>query len=302
MLAIVIPYYKLTFFEETLDSLANQKDKRFKVYIGDDASPENPTGLIKKYESEINFIYKKFQNNIGRISLVKQWERCIGMIGDEEWIMILGDDDVLQNTVVESWYKNYNLFHKKTEVIRFASKIIIKNTPTVSNIYTHPIWESAISSFLRKFYHTTRSSLSEYIFSKASYKKFGFYEYPLAWMSDDRAWLDFSNNKPIFTINESIVFIRISDLSISGNVDNNSLKKIAVTEFYKFIILKKLKQVNKLQRFEILRKYENEINIRRGLTYYEWNFLLFYYIKYFEFYNVKKFIKRFLKTIILKNV
>ena len=29
MLAIVIQYFKLTFFEETLQSLANQTDKRF---------------------------------------------------------------------------------------------------------------------------------------------------------------------------------------------------------------------------------------------------------------------------------
>jgi hypothetical protein len=35
MLAIVIPYYKRTFFEETLQSLANQTDKRFQVFIGD---------------------------------------------------------------------------------------------------------------------------------------------------------------------------------------------------------------------------------------------------------------------------
>jgi hypothetical protein len=40
MLAIIIPYYKLCFFEENLQSLAAQTDKRFKVYIGDDASPE----------------------------------------------------------------------------------------------------------------------------------------------------------------------------------------------------------------------------------------------------------------------
>lgn len=38
MLAIIIPYYKFTFFEATLQSLANQTDQRFKVYIGDDAS------------------------------------------------------------------------------------------------------------------------------------------------------------------------------------------------------------------------------------------------------------------------
>ena len=35
MLAIVIPYYKYSFFEETLISLSNQPDKRFKIYIGD---------------------------------------------------------------------------------------------------------------------------------------------------------------------------------------------------------------------------------------------------------------------------
>ena len=50
MLAIVIPYFKLTFFEATLQSLANQTDKRFKVYIGDDASPESPIFLLENEE------------------------------------------------------------------------------------------------------------------------------------------------------------------------------------------------------------------------------------------------------------
>jgi len=33
MLAIVIPYFKRTFFEYTLQSLAKQTDQQFKVYI-----------------------------------------------------------------------------------------------------------------------------------------------------------------------------------------------------------------------------------------------------------------------------
>ena len=41
MLSIIIPYYKLTFFEATLQSLACQSAKRFKVHIGDDASPKS---------------------------------------------------------------------------------------------------------------------------------------------------------------------------------------------------------------------------------------------------------------------
>ena len=51
MIAIVIPYYKLIFLEATLISLSNQTDKRFRVYIGDAASPINPRGVIDIYKS-----------------------------------------------------------------------------------------------------------------------------------------------------------------------------------------------------------------------------------------------------------
>lgn len=53
MLSIVIPYYKITFFDQTLKSLATQTDKRFKVYIGDDASPEPPIDLLENYKGNL---------------------------------------------------------------------------------------------------------------------------------------------------------------------------------------------------------------------------------------------------------
>jgi hypothetical protein len=49
------PYFKLT-FEETLHSLSIQTDKRFKVYIGDDASPEKFFGFIGKIQ-RFDFMY-----------------------------------------------------------------------------------------------------------------------------------------------------------------------------------------------------------------------------------------------------
>ena len=113
MIAIVIPYYKFAFFEETLKSLANQTNKNFMVYIGDDASPEDPTSLLQNYKDKFEFIYYRFENNLGSKSLVKQWERCIAMTQGEEWIKILGDDDVIGNYVVESFYKNYEKISQK---------------------------------------------------------------------------------------------------------------------------------------------------------------------------------------------
>ncbi|WP_264554529.1 glycosyltransferase family 2 protein [Flavobacterium sp. N1946] len=148
MLAIVIPFYNLTFFETTLQSLANQTDKRFKVYIGDDASPEDCSSLLRKFEGKFDFAYYRFENNLGGTSLTKQWERCIALSGPEEWLMILGDDDVLEKNVVEEFYKEYNIFKGKANVVRFASKIIDENAKTVSDVYVNPKWESATDSFL----------------------------------------------------------------------------------------------------------------------------------------------------------
>ena len=124
MLAIIIPFYKLTFFEATLQSLAHQSDKRFKVYIGDDASPEDCTTLLQKFEGKFYFIYHRFETNLGGTSLTQQWERCIALSNNEEWLMVLGDDDVLDNNVVEEFYK---LIEKNTfdiSLIRFNHRVI----------------------------------------------------------------------------------------------------------------------------------------------------------------------------------
>lgn len=299
MLAIVIPFYKLAFFEAALYSLANQTNQRFKVYIGDDASPEDPLGLLEKFKGRFDYTYHRFEENLGGVSLTKQWERCIAMTVNEEWIMILGDDDYLEETVVASWYENYNLFYKKTEVIRFATKLIVEETNSVSDTYTHPLWETAPDSFYRKFEYLTRSSLSEYIFSRASYLKYGFYDYPLAWNSDDRAWLDFSDNKPIFTINNSVVYFRLSSVNISGKQDNIDVKRLSLIAFYRFVILEKLKFHTTPQRDRIMRRYEKEIRIDRNLKLSEWFFLLYFYLKYYDFESVKKFNKRFFKSYLI---
>jgi glycosyltransferase involved in cell wall biosynthesis len=39
-LAIIVPAFRVRFLERTLQSLAAQTDRRFRVYVGDDASPE----------------------------------------------------------------------------------------------------------------------------------------------------------------------------------------------------------------------------------------------------------------------
>lgn len=294
MLAIIIPYYKLIFFEETLQSLSNQTDKRFKIYIGDDASPENPSVLLEKYKGKFEFTYQRFEENLGSASLTKQWERCIDLSQDEEWLMILGDDDVLGINVVEAFYKQLPLFEGKTNVVRFTTQVINGNNETITNKYEHPVWEYATDSYYRKFERISRSSLSEYIFTKKAYKKYGFYDYPLAWNSDDRAWLDFTENMSIYTINESIVYVRKSNINITGKRDNLKSKYLSSVEFNKFLILNKFNYYNKYQRIKIVRKYHLELMRIKTLNLSDYIFIFKYYFFNINLNAIKGFVKKYI--------
>lgn len=300
MLAIVIPFYKLSYFKETLESLKNQTDNRFKVYIGDDASPENPTELLNYFKDEVNFIYKKFEDNLGGISLVKQWERCIDLIEEETWILLLGDDDTLESNVVESFYKYYPIFNTKSNLVRFSSCVINNDNQELvdSKIFKHPTWENPYQSYCRKIRGISRSSLSEHVFSKEIYQKNRFTEYPVAFFSDDKAWLDFSDEKSIYSINEACVYIGTSEKSISGKTDNLLEKIEAEIMFISEIYYNKLHNFDKACRLDFIRKFEVAILKKRKLNVFEW---LSLYASYLKNYDKKLFIKlnkRFVKTLI----
>lgn len=239
MLAIVIPFYKALFFEKTLESLANQTNKKFKVYIGNDNSPENIDDLLKKYNKRFGFVYHKFETNLGGNSLVKQWERCMKLIQTEEWIMILGDDDVLGENVVESFYNNLNEIESlKVKVIRFSTIVINQNNTEISPVFSHPKIESAVEFLQRKLFGETRSSLSEFIFNRETLNKVRFKDFPLAWFSDLLAIFEVSGHQSIFTINESIVYFRNSGENITSRKDNLAKKNQASFSFYYYLIEK----------------------------------------------------------------
>ncbi|MCB7481330.1 glycosyltransferase family 2 protein [Christiangramia sediminis] len=286
-LAIVIPYFKIAYFHQTLESLENQTNKNFNIYLGDDASPEDPLELIDK--TNLRITYKRFSSNLGSTSLIQQWERCIEMTRNEEWIMLLGDDDVLQSNVIEKWYEKYNFFIGKANVVRFASVKINHKSFVYSDPFFHPIWEAATDSYYRRFKGWTRSSLSEHIFSRNSYKMHGFHNYPLGWHSDDRAWLEFSNNKPIYSINDAIVSIRISSLSISGRTDNDIEKLVATKSFYEYLILKKLFKFQQYQKIQIVRRYKTFLKEIKSFEFREIMIIGYTYTRYFKSQTFIKF-------------
>lgn len=256
MLAIIIPYYKLSFFEETLKSLSNQTDKRFKVYIGDDASLENPSVLLEQFNGKFEYQYIKFDTNVGGMSLVNQWHRCIDL-AFEDWIMILGDDDVLSPNLVEDFYNNLpEIESYQSNVVRFSTKVIDGSGKLISDIYNHPKTETAFEFLCRKFSKQTRGSLSEHIFKRAVVVEKRFRNFPLAWHSDDMAVIDFSESNKIYSINSSFVLVRVSEISLTGDEQYMKVKNEATFQFCDVLFNEFAASFSKNQKKIILKKLE----------------------------------------------
>ena len=291
MIAIIIPYYKLEYFDKTLESLSMQSDKRFNVYIGDDASPQNPTNLLNTYIGKINFAYHRFSTNLGSISLVQHWERCIAKTQNEEWLMILGDDDVISENFIKCFYENIHEIDN-VNVVRFASVLIDGNDAVLSEKYVHPLIEKSTDFLIRKITGQTRSSLSEYVIRKKNLVEKKFIEFPLAWHSDDYALLRFSNFSDIFSINTALVKIRISDLSISGNKTNQNLKNKASLEFYYLILKKHTNHFSKNQINIILNRLERFFF--KQMSFNKMFFLFRFHFQNQGFFSTLKFLRRIL--------
>lgn len=259
-LAIVIPYYKIDFFKETLDSLANQTNKNFKVYIGNDASPNNPSELLSKYENDFDFEYFEFQENLGSKSLVNQWHRCIDLAKEEEWLMILCDDDTITTNYIEAFHNNINeISSAKVVVVRYASQVIDEKNKSLSVEINHPKIENAVDFLFRKLKGGTRSTLSEYIFKRKIVHEIRFKNLPLAWYSDLLGVLEFSHFGNIYTINEALLKFRLSGINITSKTDDHILKNEATFQFYYYLLTDKKSHFNKEQNAVLMDKLEKTI-------------------------------------------
>ncbi len=235
-LAIVIPYYKINFFEETLKSIALQTDKRFTLYIGNDAGPDDPLPLIKKYFIKIEFQYYDYEENLGGKNLTLQWERILENVR-EDWFQILGDDDMIEENFVEEFYRKLpEIEENNCSVVKFTQCWIDENGNKIRDLTHYPKLMSPIENWEKKYILGHQSSLSEHIFRKTSYEKFGFKNLPLAWGTDDIAVLEYSNGKNIFFINDAQVEVRISSENISGKTDNTLEKETAIHYLEEYLL------------------------------------------------------------------
>lgn len=232
-LAIIIPAYKIDFFEKTLQSISSQTCKNFTLYVGDDNSGNDFVSIIDKYKDIIDIKYHKFTDNLGATNLVGQWSRCVDLTEGEKWLWLFSDDDVLEDRCVEMFYKtiaenpNHDIYHFNINIIDEDNQVISKPT-------AYPKTIDSITFYLKKSSGVLDSFVVEYIFTRKIYEEVGgFQNFDLAWGSDIATWIKMSSNRGICTIPDALVFWRQSSVNITPTYDRNVvLRKLSAEVSY----------------------------------------------------------------------
>ncbi len=289
-LAIVIPAFKPDFFSKTLESISKQTNKSFRLYIGDDNSPNNLYDLVRPFEQSLNIYYKKFENNLGGYSIVNHWSRCIELVNEEQWIWLFGDDDIMPIDAVQRFY-DFLGKNQGYQLIRFNLSVIDQNDLLIDGPTCHPAVETSLEFATRRLQRKCMSTVVEYVFSKKIYyEKKGFEEYPLAWASDDATWIKFAEEKGIFTIDGLPINWRYSGLNISSrNLLKDSKKKIdASISFVSYLKMKY--NISQVMLYDWL-NYQFELLPNKKINYlpfvyrvlksgmFSFNFIIKFYLK-----------------------
>lgn len=231
-LGVVIPAYKDTYFERTLASLAAQTNPFFTVYIGDDHSPANLSAIVDRFRDRLQIKYTRFPVNIGARQLVRQWERCMSLLHDEDWVWFFSDDDLASPNCVETFFR-YQA-RSDGEVYRFNTRTINEEDVEVFPTVRGPDFETSEQMAYNLLLGKRGNSMPDHVFSREVYRRKGGFVYtPYAQAADWGTSILFSQDKGMRIMQEATVSWRKAGASISANVAKN--RRETILGHYAFI-------------------------------------------------------------------
>jgi glycosyltransferase involved in cell wall biosynthesis len=214
MISIGLPAFKATYLREAIESVLNQNYTCFELIIVNDASPENIDEIVNSFNDR-RIRYYKNPENLGKISVVKNWNRCLDYaIG--EYFVLFSDDDIYEPgflkemiTLAEK-HKSIDLFHCRVRQIDKNSKII-----TYSSVC--PEFENVIDFIWHRINGYRLQYVTEFLCRTSVLRSIGgFYDLPLAWGSDDITWYKLAKDKGVIYSSKVLSNWRWSDINISS--------------------------------------------------------------------------------------
>lgn len=280
--SIAIPAYKSKFLAKAIESCLRQTYANFELIVVDDCSPEKLEDIVSLYDdSRIRFF--RNSQNCGAECVVDNWNICLSYCCGE-WIICMGDDDMLMPNCLEKYaeaidkYPSLDEFHARTRLID-ENDLLLKILPDRADC------ESAYANIIHRM-EGRQQYIGDFCYRIRRLREIGgFYKLPFAWGSDDITAYMCGCPNGVGNINEPTFCYRVNRYTISnsGNeekklkalmlvdkwIEDFTLTQNPMTELQKFeinqIIRLRPKALSNMQSFVI----ENSIR-RNGMNVLKW--------------------------------
>jgi len=214
-LAVVVPAYKGDFLAKTLACIKRQTDQNFNLYIFDDASQADIQGIVRLTLGPRRYTYKRFDNNLGGMSLAKHWNRCVAM-STEPWIWLFSDDDLMDDNCVAVFHKFLKEEGESTDLFRFEGWVVDEDDKVIAPQAFDPDHESWLEFTYGYLMGWRWSFMQKLVFRRSAFEKAGnFLDLPLCWKTDDAAVIAIGRHQKIRRLPGARVFWRHSRQNIS---------------------------------------------------------------------------------------
>lgn len=234
LISIGIPAYKAAYLKEAIDSVLNQTYTNYELIIVNDDSPENIDDIVSTYNDK-RIRYYKNENNLGKTSIVLNWNKCLSY-AKGEYFVLLCDDDIMLPTFLSEMlrlvrdYPQCDVFKARTTLFDSRTNTIVEESPLFPEYETYAAFLS--NTILGKRKHT----ISEFILRTQYIKRLGGYHiYPAGYYADDASILCFCKNRGIASTEKPLIVFRQSGNNISSNSHWNLEKAKAALLYYKWL-------------------------------------------------------------------
>lgn len=215
-IAIILPAYKSDFLPDAIESVLAQQADGYRLYLFNDDSPDERVDTIcRSYARHPNAVYHRFTENLGGQSLPAHWNRCIQKTGNEEWVWLFSDDDLMDEECVLNFRRTQRLYPEirlfRFNTVKFRDDSLLRRNILPSRVSLHDWLESKLT-------YRIESYVDEYIFRRTLFEQAGgFADFPLGWCADDWFWIEAMQHTDLYTIGDAWVYWRFSNANISGS-------------------------------------------------------------------------------------
>lgn len=226
LVTIAIPAYKRRWLAEAIDSALAQDYKNIELVIVNDHSPQNLDEVVEPYLSDSRVRYFVNEKNLGKESIVHNWNRCLELARGEYFVLLCDDDLLMPNFVstllaLAEKYPQCNVFHGRRCIKDEITGEVTEDEPW-------PEYES-LQEFVSQYLKEKRQlTVTEYLYRTKKLSEQGYINFPVGWGSDDATLISVIGDGGIGSSHDIMVIFRKSDEHLS-NPSTRCIEKFNAT-------------------------------------------------------------------------